>query len=182
MSSGNLDGPFDVVATVGTDVHPFDRMVDWIDDWALANDAGTRVFIQFGTSRAPVICQGSAYLEYSDLQDHIRNAKVVITHGGPATIMEVRSLHGMPIVTPRDPLRGEHVDGHQLDFCHMLARRGDIAQATSAANLADLINNHIEAPPRRHINSEAIPEGVRGFASAVDDLLGVITKLQDDRP
>ncbi len=171
---------YTVVATVGTDVHPFDRMVDWIDEWALANDAGGRVFIQYGTSRKPMISAGTEYLDYGDLKDMIAAADVVITHGGPATIMEVRAIHGTPIVVPRDPLRGEHVDGHQLDFCHMLARRGDIHQATSASDLAELIDHHLATPGTRvRVDTSVVPEGIRQFAIEVDRLLGRPSSLGD---
>src|SRR6185312_1027562 len=45
--------PF-VFATVGTDHHPFHRLVRWLDDWyALDGASRTRCLIQTGTSEPP---------------------------------------------------------------------------------------------------------------------------------
>lgn len=44
-----------VFVTVGTDYHPFDRLVQWIDDWMIEGGgaARARVFVQSGTSTPP---------------------------------------------------------------------------------------------------------------------------------
>ena len=55
-----------VFVTVGTDVHPFARIVEWIDRWLDGPGAGSRVLIQHGTSPAPTRAEGVVSLPYSD--------------------------------------------------------------------------------------------------------------------
>ena len=160
---------YNVVATVGTDNHPFDRLVSWIDQIAL--DIEADVFIQYGTSRPPRIAHGADYMTHAALGELISGASAVITHGGPATIMEARALHGSPIVVPRDPDRGEHVDGHQLEFCELMADKGVLILARTPGELADAINAHLVDPPVRPVASHTVAEGVTRFTELMDELL-----------
>ena len=72
-----------IFATVGTDVHPFDRMADWIDAW-LALDGGTRArcVMQTGTSKTPKRAEHSPYLGYADMESLVQDARVVVCHAG----------------------------------------------------------------------------------------------------
>lgn len=53
-------------------------------------------------------------------------ARVIVTHGGPASITLAFSVGRRPIVVPRDPSRGEHVDDHQIRFARWIAARRPI--------------------------------------------------------
>ncbi len=159
-----------IFATVGTDTHPFDRMVQWMDD--VASMMGADVFIQYGTSQKPLVAQGVDYLGHGELGELMSNASVVITHGGPATIMEARSRHGSPIVMPRDPLLGEHIDSHQQEFCTFMAAKGAVVLATTADCLLASVEQHLASPPQPPIGDGAIPDGVRNFSEHLDSLLG----------
>ncbi len=44
---------FTVLVVVGTDHHRFDRLVDWLDDWAERQTEPTRVVFQHGSARPP---------------------------------------------------------------------------------------------------------------------------------
>jgi UDP-N-acetylglucosamine transferase subunit ALG13 len=160
-----------VLATVGTDVHPFDRVVGWLDAWAGAHPS-SEVVIQYGSSAPPSVARGIQFLSHDALLDWMARATVVITHGGPASIMEVRARHGTPIVVPRNPELGEHVDRHQLDFCTAMARRELVLMARNAAHLDELIGHQLHAPPHPAATARDVPEGVEGFAREVDTLLG----------
>src|SRR5207342_3032116 len=101
-----------VLVQVGTDHHPFDRLVAWADTWAGAHP-DVEVLVQHGRSRAPDVASGSAFLDRDTLTGLLESADVVVSHGGPATISEARAAGHRPVVVPRDPGRGEHVDDHQ---------------------------------------------------------------------
>ena len=81
----------------------------------------------------------------------MRDARVVVCHGGPGTIMLAATLGKMPIVMPRSSALGEHVDDHQVAFCKRIAADGAILLATTE----DEFRAHIEVvlkgdvmPPR----------------------------------
>ena len=112
-----------VFVTVGTDFHPFDRLVDWADTWATTNPS-VRVVVQYGKSREPQVAEGHAFLSPDGLHRQMDFADLVVTHGGPATITEARRRRCTPICVPRDPSLGEHVDDHQQRFAAFLGTRG----------------------------------------------------------
>jgi UDP-N-acetylglucosamine transferase subunit ALG13 len=115
-----------VLATVGTDHHPFDRLVDWIDAWAERRADRARVVIQYGRSRRPSIAEGRAFLSPDELAELIGAAAAVVTHGGPGSIVDATAAGWVPIVVPRRPELGEHVDDHQVRFADRLVRAGAI--------------------------------------------------------
>ncbi len=112
-----------VVAVVGTDVHPFDRLVTWVDEWA-ADHPDVEVIQQVGSSRLPRVSRGVAFLAHDELTALLARATIAITHGGPATIADVREAGRFPIVVPRDPELDEHVDGHQQRYAAHLGATG----------------------------------------------------------
>jgi UDP-N-acetylglucosamine transferase subunit ALG13 len=169
-----------VFATVGTDQHPFDRLVRWLDRIA-AGSPDLQCVIQYGTSTSPAFASGIDYLNHNQLMSWIDRADVVITHGGPASIVQVREQHGRPIVVPRDPRRGEHVDRHQLEFAAMLARMNAISLASSAEDLDRLVQVHLAEPPIPLSTLSGAPIGVAGFAREVNTMLGARTPVRRRR-
>lgn len=129
-----------VFATVGTDHHEFDRLVGWADQLATGTDAA-KVFVQHGTSRAPTDAEGARWLEADELHGRFSDADAVICHGGPSTILEAIAAVHHPIVVPRDPERGEHVDGHQMRFAAFLADRGAVTVVASVAELQTALDS-----------------------------------------
>jgi UDP-N-acetylglucosamine transferase subunit ALG13 len=69
--------------------------------------------------------------------DAMSEAVAVVCHGGPATIMLARQCGRMPLVVPRDPERGEHVDDHQLRFSRWMADKGQIVAIPDIGVLED---------------------------------------------
>jgi len=135
----------DVLVVVGTDHHPFDRLVGWVDTWAEHRGNAERVVIQYGSSSAPTYARGSQLLDHSEVLDLMLGARVVVTHGGPATIVEVRSLGKRPIVVARDPRRGEHVDEHQQLFTRRFADRSLIELCETEESLAHSLDEAMVA-------------------------------------
>lgn len=119
-----------VVALVGTDHHPFGRMVDWIDD-AATRHPDVHFLVQHGATRAPLVAEGHAFLTHDRLTEVLGEATVVVCHGGPGTIADAREAGHVPLCVPRDPALGEHVDGHQLRFARIVGEVGFVREITS---------------------------------------------------
>ena len=111
-----------VTVVVGTDHHPFTRLVEWADERQLRRP-DDRVTVQYGYSAAPAVAEGVSLLPPDSLHDLIASSDIVVTHGGPATVMGARTAGHLPLVLPRDPALGEHVDQHQLRFASWAARK-----------------------------------------------------------
>ena len=173
VTAGN-DGPT-VFATVGTDHHRFCRLVQWVDDWVDANaDQGVTGFIQIGTSPAPRRSRSAAYLGYDEMEQAMRRAGAVVTHGGPGSIMLCSSLGKKPIVMPRQASLDEHVDDHQVMFTGRLAEAGTIDLADSESRLHELLSAALAGGTsvagtrgREHVDA-----AVRRFEQFVGELVG----------
>ena len=122
-----------VAVLLGTDHHPFDRLVGWAA--GLAGDSAQDWFVQHGSTRLPNGLPGAMMLSSEDLDALLRRADAVITHGGPGLIMEARWTGHVPVVVPRDPRFGEHVDGHQLRFVSHIEHTGLVHTARTPFEL-----------------------------------------------
>jgi UDP-N-acetylglucosamine transferase subunit ALG13 len=168
-----VDTPI-VVVTVGTDHHRFDRLVEWVEDWFAGQADEVRVVAQTGTARPSTAFPCEPLLAPADLEGIVAVATAVVSHGGPATIMGIRKLGLLPIVVPRDPARDEHVDDHQQRFGRWLAARGEIALATTEAELHGRLDAALADPtafrlPDGGVDPQA--DAVERFGALVDELL-----------
>jgi UDP-N-acetylglucosamine transferase subunit ALG13 len=171
-----------VVVAVGTDHHPFHRLIDWIDGWAARNRQRS-VLVQRGTSRPTSACPSEEMLPHAELLESFATASVVICHGGPSTVMDARASGRFPIVVARDPAFGEHVDDHQMRFAAHMRRHG-LARVVDDGDLLWATLDEALAHPDRFsvpVETSAI-SGVVEFAHLVDRLLGVTTPLTPSSP
>lgn len=125
--------PF-LLALVGTDHHPFDRLVRWMDDWA-GDHGHLGCLIQHGTARPPRHARAVDYLDAAQVRAALRASGAVVCHGGPATITEARACGRLPLVIPRRKALGEHVDDHQVAFARRLQRAGLVVLIEDEADL-----------------------------------------------
>jgi UDP-N-acetylglucosamine transferase subunit ALG13 len=113
-----------------------DRLVMELDRMLERREIQEPVVIQAARfDYQPVHATGHAVLPYAELEGMIRAARVVITHGGPGSIMAVLAAGKAPVVVPRDPRYGEHVDDHQVRFCTWFSQRRPIRLVTDVTSL-----------------------------------------------
>jgi UDP-N-acetylglucosamine transferase subunit ALG13 len=162
-----------VLALVGTDHHPFDRLVGWVDTWAAAGARDVRVVVQHGSARPPAHAEGVRVLPPDELDDLLRTATAVVCHGGPGTIAAVRAAGRLPLVITREPSRGEHVDDHQTRFVRAADREGEVRAVASEEALAAELDRALEAPETVRIvpGTRDVAATVERFGRLVDDLV-----------
>lgn len=167
-----------VVLSVGSDHHPFPRLVDWIDDWLDRQPVDRyRYVAQHGTAPAPRHGEAHALLPHDQLQSLIAAADVVVMQGGPMGIVEAQRAGRKPIVVPRLAALGEVVDDHQIAFCRLLAGEGSVLLAESAEELAaslDTVDADVE-------QARLVPPRVDNAAAAADRLREVVDGLAPRR-
>lgn len=160
-----------VVVVVGTDHHPFDRVVGWADSWAARHGSVARTLIQYGTSRPPTHATGRRLVGREEIQRYFAEARSVVTHGGPSTIIEACRHGHVPIVVPRSPALGEHVDGHQERFTALMAERSLIRLVTSSGELARLLDGDLaDGPPLATADLPDPEDATRRVAALVDEV------------
>ncbi|MFL1380650.1 glycosyltransferase [Nocardiopsis protaetiae] len=183
---GNSDHP-DVVVSIGTDHHAFDRLVRWVDDYARTH-RDLRILVQHGHSARPRAASGAPFLPGEDLGRLMESARVVVTHGGPGTIVQARRAGHLPVVVPRDPELGEHVDDHQLLFVSRLEAAGRVRACSSPQQLYALLDKALASPEDFRVGPEDDEGAVRSAlrAGALIDLVtpgsGEASPLAEPRP
>jgi UDP-N-acetylglucosamine transferase subunit ALG13 len=164
-----------IAVIVGTDHHPFDRLITWVNDWLRQHpEQIPAFFVQSGSASVEPICDGAAIMEAGQLDKVLDEADVAICHGGPGSIADAWSRGLLPIVVPRLRRHGEVVDDHQVDFCVKLAGLDRIRLAQEPAAFADLLAEATSDPAHfRAIGPGAdVGAAVGRFAALVDELAG----------
>jgi UDP-N-acetylglucosamine transferase subunit ALG13 len=160
-----------VFVTVGTDHHPFDRLIDWVESWAGGQDDVT-LLIQHGASRAARVGRNRPFLGADELAAAYRSSDVVVGQVGPGSIADANKAGLVPIVVPRDPVLGEVVDAHQFDFGYFMAAKGRAEIVTTEAGLHARLDSTLAEPAVRRLTAplEATP-AVAAVSELADALL-----------
>ena len=158
-----------ILVTVGTDHHPFDRLIRWVDAWFARGGARrARMMIQTGPAAPPATAQWRPHLGTRELSDLIEEASIVVGHAGPGTVMDARRRGLVPIVVPRRRALGEVVDDHQVAFAERMRREGEVEMATDEETLHRLLDRGIEQPSTlAKPPAPAAQETLRRFEDAI---------------
>ena len=128
-----------IFVTLGTQAFPFDRLLRGLEG------VGEELVVQGGPSTFRP--QGAAwfdYLEYPELLEHIRRARVIVSHAGVGSVITVVAEGKRPVVVPRLQRHGEAVDDHQLPLARRLATAGLVSLVEDPEQLAAAL---AETPP-----------------------------------
>lgn len=155
------------LVVLGTDHHPFDRLIDWAATAQV--ELGWSIAVQHGsTAKPPDVLESFDYLAPKELAWRMSEADVVVCHGGPGTIAMCHGVGKRPIVVPRDPDMGEHVDDHQKRFADLLAKRNEIDLALDYASFVRLLSSGKRSYAGTEVN---VGSAVEKFTGLVDQLL-----------
>lgn len=162
-----------VAVIVGTDHHPFNRLVRWCDEFA-ADHPDVDVRIQYGSASPPTHADGSSLWTKEQLYDIVAAAHTVVSHGGPGTISDIRSGGTWPVVLPRSPALGEHVDAHQMRFVERVASTGLVEPVWDESSLHAIILRRLSLPRdsglESSIDAQQVSATVQRFTELVAGL------------
>lgn len=135
-----------IFVTVGTHEQPFNRLVQKMDELKKNGTIQEDVIIQTGFSTyEPQYCQCSKLIPYQQMIKNVEEARIVITHGGPASFIMPLQIGKTPIVVPRQHKFGEHVNNHQVEFARNVEKRmGTIIDVEDVETLGDIITNYYQ--------------------------------------
>lgn len=130
-----------IFVTVGTHEQPFDRLVQKMDELKKDGTIQEDVIIQTGFSTyEPRYCRWSKLLPYQQMVKNVADARIVITHGGPASFIMPLQIGKTPIVVPRQRQFNEHVNDHQVEFARSVSERlGTIIEVEDIETLGEII-------------------------------------------
>ncbi len=152
-----------VLVTLGTDVHPFDRLVSWTER-LIQEVPALDVTVQHGTTRSAAGADNVAMMDGGEFSEALAHSDLVISQGGPGGIFEARSAGRLPLVVPRRQELGEHVDNHQVIFTSMLAEQRIIRLAEGEddflSQAVQMIESGAAILPSR---AQRTPDGVSAY-------------------
>lgn len=161
--------PARVFVTVGTQL-PFDRLVDAVDAWAVANPEA-EVFAQIGSGRPPRHCRHAAHVSGVEFGHRVAAADIVVAHAGMGTLLMALDLGRPLVVFPRSAALGEHRNEHQRATVTKLGHLASLSVVESGAELAAALDRLCacgsDAGPRTLSVSparQALIEGIRSFS------------------
>jgi UDP-N-acetylglucosamine transferase subunit ALG13 len=164
-----------IFATVGTHEQQMDRLLRALD--ALPGEEP--IVAQSGwCTYAPARVRAEKLMPFDAIQAHMRQARIVVTHGGPASIMQALTHGKIPVVVPRQSTFGEHVDDHQVRFAQRIADR--VIVVLDIATLPDVIADY-DARVARVPPQSAGPERARAFAERFDVLCADVVAKRGPR-
>ncbi len=123
-----------IFVTVGRGM-PFDRLVKAVDK--LAPTLGEEVFIQLGSSAyQPVHARYKDFLTFSEAEEMMGNASIVIAHVGIGTIIAVGRI-GKPLILVPRWVKGEHFKfDRQVELAKALEGRPGVEVVYDMEDLA----------------------------------------------
>lgn len=154
-----------IFVTVGTHEQPFNRLIEKMDKLVASGDISEKVVIQYGFSTYDAKhCEMHKMMSFDEMQQTFKNARIVITHGGPSSFVEALQYGKVPIVVPRQLKFNEHVNNHQVDFTKLIAERmnniipvydiDDLAQTIADYDTIVMTKNIGESSNNKKFNAE----------------------------
>lgn len=129
-------------ATVGATL-PFDRMIDAVINLKREGALADSVIAQVGEGHRPQeAVEGVEFaetLDFDRVQHILREADVVVCHGGTGSLITALRAGCRVVAMPRRFDLGEHYDRHQEEITTVFAQRGLIEVARDSADLGPAI-------------------------------------------
>ena len=133
--------------TVGATL-PFDRMVEMVSTLKARGDIPEDIVIQTGVGGvSPKGLNTFETLPFDRMLSYLRDADIVICHGGTGSLITALREGCRTIVMPRLFEKGEHYDNHQAEITRAFANRGLVMSANSLEELAAALKIVRTRPP-----------------------------------
>lgn len=154
-----------IFMTLGTQKFQLNRLLQTVDEILSQGLVEEEVFAQTGYSTyRPLHYQFQQFLGKQEFDNHIRQARLVITHSGVGTIMSVLQAHRPVIVFPRLAKYKEHVDNHQLEIAKAFAVQGHVLCCQEHDDLLVLMKQSETYPFVPYTSqTEQVVTVIRGF-------------------
>jgi UDP-N-acetylglucosamine transferase subunit ALG13 len=122
-------------ATVGATL-PFDRLIQTVAEAKAHGAIPERVIAQVGIGGVrPAGLECVETLPFDTMQENLRQADLVVCHGGTGSLITALREGCRVIAVPRLFERGEHYDDHQAEITGAFEQRGLIRVANSPDEL-----------------------------------------------
>ena len=100
------------------------------------------------------------FVDGEKFNSYVKEADVIITHGGVSSILKSMNFHKKIIVFPRLYEFNEHLDNHQTEICQKLADEGYVLYAENREDLMKNLKNINNFIPKLWINNNKLMKNI----------------------
>lgn len=148
-----------ILISVGSTQFPFQRMATLVERLSHLRTKKEKIIFQYGNTPPHFLdprVDAVPFLPHKTLMRYMKEARIIISHGGPATIYQALSFGKRPWVLPREKRYGEHLNDHQVDFAHFLAIHRLIHIITPDTSIEKIATSESSILPIKKNNLELI--------------------------
>ncbi|MGO4874762.1 glycosyltransferase [Limosilactobacillus reuteri] len=168
-----------IFVTVGTHEQPFDRLIKELDTLIEKKVITETVIAQIGyCNYKPKNIEWYKFLSYQEMHNFTKEARVVITHGGPASFILPLQYNKIPIVVPRKAEFNEHINNHQVEFVKLIERKlNNLIPIYNVEDLGEKIRNYNKLTNLMSERSFSNNKNFnKQFKNVIDDLFKGVSK------
>jgi len=150
---------------VGTQF-PFDRLIQYMDEWASMHDESVIAQISDG-QYTPENIHWERFLKGEQYNQNIREASVFVSHAGMGNIISARELQTPIIVMNRQYELGEHRNNHQAEGLKWMGKLNGVY----TANTQDELNQHLSQIDQLTLNDSSKTVGNTELSNYIADFI-----------
>lgn len=135
-----------ILVTLGTQHQEFTRLLDYIEKSKIKDE----IIVQAGyTKYKSKKMKMFDFIDYDKMAEYVRDADLIITHGGTGSITGPLKDGKKVIACARLAKYGEHVDNHQTEIVDVFADEKYILKLDENIKLDDLIKKAKSFEPKK---------------------------------
>jgi UDP-N-acetylglucosamine transferase subunit ALG13 len=147
-----------IFVALGTQGYSFDRLLRGLDG------VDEELVVQGGASTyRPAGATWFDFLDFPQLLEYVRAARVVVSHAGVGTVMTVVGEGKRPVVVPRLGRYDEAVDDHQLRFARRMEEAGLVWLVEDPAELRAAVATTPEPPQAQGAGESRLAADLRAY-------------------
>lgn len=155
-----------IFVTVGSQKFPFNRLLKKIDQMAETCIVTDEIVVQTGRNGyVPRFCRCQPFFDKEEFEILLDTCRILITHGGAATMIDAVKRRKKTVVVPRLAKYGEHVDDHQLELLGQLHKMNLVYACPDIEKLPEALR---EVEFRQF---GEYPSNTQAFIASVDDFI-----------
>lgn len=148
-----------ILVTLGTQKEPFTRLLECLENSKIKEE----IIVQAGhTKFESVKMKLFDFIPYDEMSKLLKEASLIITHGGTGSIIMPLKMGKKVIAMPRLKKYLEHVDDHQTQLVDIFSEEGYILALNDGDDLDELYEKSKKFEPKKYVsNTEHFLEEIK---------------------
>ena len=156
-----------ILVLAGTQDRQFTRLLALVDAAKQAGIIAEEVIAQSGHTSYQPLSKDFTLMPFVEKETYLqllKDARLVVSHGGVASLAECLQAHKITIAVPRLKRFGEHQNDHQLEIVNKYAAEGHIIAYTHGEDFSTCLSKAASFVPTPYVStSAAVLDAVRSY-------------------